>query len=851
VESLTAADPRMVGDFRLLARLGSGGMGQVFVAASPAGRMVAIKIIHPELARDPKFVSRFRGEVSAARMISGLYTAPVVAAGAEASPLWLATAFVPGPSLEDIVTRRGPLPVPAVWRLAGGLAEALRAIHSAGLVHRDLKPENVLLALDGPRVIDFGISRALTDARMTGVGMVMGTPAYMSPEHVEGRAGGPPGDVFSLGCVLAFAASGTPPFSSPGAATASVFYRVVHAQPDLGRVPAEVRELVAACLAKDPAQRPDLGKVADLGAAATKHLGLSPAAFWPPGVARVIQAQQEAASANIRALQGASPDRRASGPDNEAGTAGVAPSAVRKDSQAVAMEVPRMVAVPIAAGAGGPACDGSGSDDGPASDSPASDAPGSDGPGDDGSGSDDGPASDAPGSDGPGDDGAKAPANVGSRAADGSKDGKNATAMPGARSMSRRRLLIGAGVAGVAAIGGLTGWALATDPSLPAGSHSKGSGAGRTGASGRATSRHRAKTTQPTRDGAPGAKANGAAGTAAGEKAQPTVPDVAGLEPGQQVWSFATGDWVNANPTVADGVVYVGSRDGHLYAVSAATGQQAWRYPASGLFAAPTVTSGNVCVADTGGTFYAISQSTGVLAWQQSTKSAPEFMPSWAASGSSLILPTATGNLQVYIAQNGKTGKTYTSADFTWAVAADGSFIYALDVQGALHIISETGTEVLSSALPDITAGTDVVAVGVNVYLGDTGGKLYSIRTDTGDVNWSFQAEHGLGSDPVYADGYVYFSDTSGVVYALAVGTGNLVWTYSTAVGSGGIGPAVANGQVYICTSDSVQSLDAASGEPGWSFAAPGNASFVCTPAVADGIVYAGCQDYNLYAIVA
>ena len=137
--------------------------------------MVAVKVVHPELARDSEFVRRFRAEVEAARRVSGMYTAPVVAAGVEERPPWLATAFVPGPSLANIVSRYGPLPVPALWRLAAGLADALRAIHAAGLVHRDLKPANVLLASDGPRVIDFGISRAVTDSRLTATGAIIGT----------------------------------------------------------------------------------------------------------------------------------------------------------------------------------------------------------------------------------------------------------------------------------------------------------------------------------------------------------------------------------------------------------------------------------------------------------------------------------------------------------------------------------------------------------------------------------------------------------------------------------------------------------------------------------------------------
>ena len=304
MESLTAADPQTVGEFRLRARLGAGGMGRVFLASSVAGRMVAVKVIHPELAGDPGFVRRFRAEVDAARRVSGLYTAPVVAAGVEDIPPWLATAFVPGPSLEDVVDKHGPLPVPALCRLAGGLAEALRAIHASGLVHRDLKPANVLLASDGPRVIDFGIARAATDTRLTATGAVIGTPSYMSPEQVEGLVCGPPSDVFSLGSVLAFAASGTSPFAGgPGGSSASVMYRIVHGEADLRAVPGPVMQLIAACLAKDPARRPDLAQVAAHCATAAEYLGLSASEFWPADVSAVIAARQADLAAQLRQLE--------------------------------------------------------------------------------------------------------------------------------------------------------------------------------------------------------------------------------------------------------------------------------------------------------------------------------------------------------------------------------------------------------------------------------------------------------------------------------------------------------------------------------------------------------------------
>ena len=266
MEPLAAGDPQQAGPYRLRARLGAGGMGQVFLGYSPAGRAVAVKLIHRELARDPEFRSRFRREVAAARAVSGAYTAPVTAAGPDDDPPWLATAFVPGPSLAEAVAEAGPLPAEAVWKLTAGLVEALQAVHAAGLVHRDLKPANVLLALDGPRLIDFGISRALEKTAMTSTGMIVGTPSFMSPEQAKDARVGAASDVFSLGCVLVFAAAGQGPFGS--GPQASLLYRIVHAEPALDGVPGGLRELAAACLAKAPEDRPGLAALAELAAPA-------------------------------------------------------------------------------------------------------------------------------------------------------------------------------------------------------------------------------------------------------------------------------------------------------------------------------------------------------------------------------------------------------------------------------------------------------------------------------------------------------------------------------------------------------------------------------------------------------
>jgi len=290
VQSLKADDPRSVGGYALIARLGRGGMGTVYLGRSRGGRLVAVKLISAEHSDDPGFRERFRREVEMARSVGGFWTAAVVdadhrtaaaarkshgtpssaaaatmpparkksvsvyAMAARAGRPWLATEYVPGPTLQQAVTTHGPLPELAVRRLAAGLAEALAAIHATGLVHRDLKPSNVLLGADGPRVIDFGISQAREGTALTATGSFFGTPGYSAPEQVVGGEVGPHTDVFALGAVSVFAATGCGPYGD--GEPQALLYRVANGEPDLDRVPAALRELLAACLSRDPAGRP-------------------------------------------------------------------------------------------------------------------------------------------------------------------------------------------------------------------------------------------------------------------------------------------------------------------------------------------------------------------------------------------------------------------------------------------------------------------------------------------------------------------------------------------------------------------------------------------------------------------
>jgi serine/threonine kinase PknH len=254
MEPLTRDDPAEIGGYRLRARLGAGGMGRVYLASTPGGRPVALKVVRPELGDDADFRARFRQEIEAAQRVRGLYTAELLNADPAATPPWLVTAYVPGPSLQQAVADHGPMPQETVILLMAGVAEALQAIHSAGVVHRDLKPSNVLLAPDGPRVIDFGIARAAEATNLTQSGMAVGSPQFMAPEQIRGLAITPAIDVFALGAVAAFALLGRPPFGE--GQVAALMYRVLNEPARLTGCSGALRTLIERCLAKEPADRP-------------------------------------------------------------------------------------------------------------------------------------------------------------------------------------------------------------------------------------------------------------------------------------------------------------------------------------------------------------------------------------------------------------------------------------------------------------------------------------------------------------------------------------------------------------------------------------------------------------------
>jgi len=256
---LVPGDPAQVGKYKLTGRLGSGGMGSVFLGTSPGRRKVAVKILHPDLASDRQFRSRFAREVAAARQVSGFYTAAVVDADPAASPPWLVTAYVPGPSLAASVAEHGRLCPPEVHDLGAALAEGLEAIHECGLIHRDLKPSNIILADDGPRIIDFGLARDGGATSLTSTGTLLGTFPFMSPEQITGQSVGPKSDVFALGSVLTYAATGHSPFIAPHPAT--ILHRIQYEAPNLDGLDGPLRDLISWCLQKKPADRPALARV--------------------------------------------------------------------------------------------------------------------------------------------------------------------------------------------------------------------------------------------------------------------------------------------------------------------------------------------------------------------------------------------------------------------------------------------------------------------------------------------------------------------------------------------------------------------------------------------------------------
>jgi len=817
VEPLAAGDPWRVGAYRLRARLGSGGMGQVFLGYSPAGRAVAVKVIHPELAKDPMFRTRFRREVAAAKAVSGAYTAPVTAAGPDDDPPWLATAFVPGPSLAGVIAAAGTLPEPSVWKLTAGLVEALQAVHAAGLVHRDLKPANVLLATDGPRVIDFGISAAFEGTRMTSTGLIIGTPSFMSPEQAEGTRVGPESDVFSLGCVIVFAATGAGPFGD--GQLASVLYRVVHTQPALDGVPPGLREVAAACLAKAPADRPTLAWLVDAVAA-----GLEPDAstgltsFWPMAVTRLIGSYQDQLSTEMPAApsvaetvapqsasaaqmaSSASPPATMAAPHAGAASSGpgaltvgaaelaIGPGALTVGAAELGLGPPGMVAPspglaaspglatqPPASAAGSAAPLAPASAAGSAAPLAPADQAGSAGP----AGAYAGPiygtyGMPAAGSPAAFPDGygtavqSQFPVLPGDLAGrPGPKDG-----------VTRRRLLVALGLTAAVGAGGAA-WEL-THGSKP-GNLAGSNGNGNTGRKPPARATHHAATQQ--------------------------TPSPGVVASGKRVWSVGTGNIIESPVVVANGVVYFGSTDKNVYAVNARSGARAWSYPAGdAVQTGIAVAGGAVYASSFEGDLFSLDASSGTKIWSYPAQSVSA--ASVAVAGGT-VYTSGLGTIIMALSTSNGTKK--------WDLTQDGQGMRGIALAG--HV----------------------------VYLGSGGGDVYALHGGTGKAIWTFPANGEITSGVAFADGLVYAGSFGQSIYALNASSGHQVWTYQTG-GQIASGIAVANGIVYAASDDNnLYALTASGGKVVWKF--PTSGQVQSGIAVANGRVYAGDSSGNLYAL--
>ncbi len=783
---LGAEDPRVIGEFWLHARLGAGGMGRVFLGSSPGGRAVAVKVVHPHLARDAAFTGRFRREVAAALVVNGGYAAPVIAAGPDDDPPWLATAYVPGPSLQEAVTATGPLPEEAVLKLAAGLAEALRAIHRCGLVHRDLKPSNVLLAADGPRVIDFGIARALDGTVLTSAESLLGTPSFMSPEQAQSQPAGPASDVFSLGGVVYFAATGSNPFGTGHPAV--MLYRIVHTEPGLEQLPPGLRDLTAACLAKDAAQRPTPAGLA-AALAGVIPAGDSPAAFWPAPVARIIGAHQAKLSEGPpTAPPPAAPWNGA--PSNGAPSNGalangaLANGALSYGAPATQASVP-VPATPPSTVVQMPA------------DTHAPLTP-----------------RDPPGSREPATPrmplAVQAPAGLGG-------DGGGPAAPP----MGRRRAL--AVLAGMAT-GGLAvaGWEL-TRPNqkkAPAGIRAGGNTPERRPPAG-------TKVWSFTAGNPVQAIAVGGGTVFAGTTGNKVYALDAAT--GRQLWQRSTTRQFNDTMAVAGKAVYIADAiDGGTYALDAATGRQLWSVPTQ----APLglVVSGDVLYlgtpakSQTTGGLSALSTKNGGLLWNAEFGPVSDVTGGLAVADGTVYATSSNGEIFAYDAASGVRRWRISGKKLIFGgppLVADG-IIYACGtadsdtkttalyaVRAATHRQLWQQPMGVSQFPPSMTIAGDVIfAAFTRSSRTSSPGDLNAVNAATGKPLWKVEVASGAYPAPVVAAGVVYSGGNNGVLTAWQADTGNKLWSFSA---DGGMGTAIkmAGGNLYFGAGEQVYAVSA------------------------------------------
>ncbi|MFI9309804.1 outer membrane protein assembly factor BamB family protein [Streptomyces triculaminicus] len=794
VEQLTQHDPRRIGPFEVLGRLGAGGMGLVYLARSASGRRVAIKTVRTELAEDQLFRVRFTREVEAARAVSGFYTAAVVDADPRAAVPWLATAYVPAPSLEEIVNECGPLPAQAVRWLAAGIAEALQSIHGAGLVHRDLKPSNVLVVEDGPRVIDFGIASGVSNTRLTMTNVAVGTPAYMSPEQArDSRSVTGASDIFSLGSTLVFAATGHAPFH--GANPVETVFMLLREGPDLSGLPDELRPLIDSCMQMAAESRPS---PADLQSQLAPHLFASggdddsgTASAWLPDNA-VSLIEQRRAGHRPPAAGGARGGGRS--------RSSVPPRPAQPPTPA---RTPEPAYEP--SGGRAPAAWGDGHASGPVAGRSAVGAPDPRG-------------------------GLSGPHAARSGVAPISPQGRHA-AVPAAAAPDGTVRLAGSQVP----IGPGPRVADARDPLDRAGASST-TGWVRPPAG----SPMAAVPAQPPAP-APEATPDGGANT------QET--------PGRwRPWRFRMSNDVWGTPVVSEDLLYVTSFEVHaldvasgrrqfktrdvawamavadgrihasdgptLYALDAADGTERWRLATDGWVYSLKADRGTVVTGTRGGGVQAWEAANGELLWEMSGAQTDFETPDCGpVVHDGTVYVWADARLRALEARTGVERWSYPVGD----TAACG------------------GVPVRLLQAPD---GVVYVAAGTRVL---------AIDVARGDVRWRFEAPAVFLSAPAFASGPavtgggVYIADYLGTVYALDATTGRDRWRIATEARQSTEPVLVSAGAVHLGSGSALYTLDAVTGTPRWRFAAGGE--IVGAPVVADGRVHFGSADHCLYTV--
>ncbi|WP_406291574.1 PQQ-binding-like beta-propeller repeat protein [Embleya sp. NBC_00896] len=729
MEPLRAGDPVAVGEFRILGRLGTGGMGRVYLGRSATGRAVAVKLIRADLLDEGggEFRRRFAREVAAARAVDARYTAAVVAADAHADMPWLATAYIPGMPLGDAVERYGALPERTLGRLAGGLAVALKGIHAAGLVHRDLKPSNVLLAVAGPRVIDFGIASVSGMTTLTATGQTVGTFGFMSPEQFERADVGPPSDVFSCGAVLAYAATGRLPFGSGPLPV--LLANIALREPDLDGVPAGYADLLRECLAKQPDDRPSVTDLLGLldglpDAVGSVRTGRPDPDWLPIDIAHELL---RTASAALDADGPAAADGAESVPDPGSDPAAPAPS--REPAASVPAPVPEAVPEPAPIPEPEPDPD---PEPAPVPPPPPADDPL--------------PAVPPP---------------------------PSADRVPELVNLAWQRTLV--------------------------------------------------------RPGGP----------------TPTPRPPAGWQP----WRFPIGRKAVALPTVADGVLYLSSADGHLYAIDAADGAPRWRAKVGGSAPSPPCVRDGLVVVHGAG-LVAFGPADGGRLWQFATGLFSHGTPA-LADGVVYLSTKGTNNLVAVDAATGLAKRRWSTHGLLHgAPIVAGRRLFASTMTGLVVAVNVRSgqTKWTHDARPASQAAflTEPALADDMLCVAGTDGRLIALDPATGVRRWVTSGLGPIRSRPVLAGTRAYVGSAGNALHAVDTATGRSVWRFATG-GPIPTSPAVAAGVVYACGQDgTVYAVDAADGTERWR-CRPGGVPY--GPVVAGEVVYVCSTDRHLYAI--